>query len=271
MLSVPYNCLLPEDSNRRDPQYVPPIRGPWVTLPVDLAPVVPICGEGQKFFGHRLNTMGKVAIRDLTADWVIGPLVAAEDLAVWRMGNGLMYWDIKSLFERARGEGFKLPIYTSSGALDYRTWNKTCDTYRRRSPEKPNIPRFRGEATRCLGEKVLNYMYAEYPQLRPSIVGGDFFLRSAYRTALFETARYIEEASEKKDELLLIRHNLSPETPEEDVRRAEEIIESLRKKVQDDILFSLVVGMVENLRKNPEEIDRSYEAWRRRPHPRQDS
>jgi hypothetical protein len=271
MLSVPYNCLLPEDSNRRDPQYVPPIRGPWVTLPVDLAPVVPICGEERKFFGRRLNTMGKVAIRGLTADWVIGPLVAAEDLAVWRMGKGFMCWDIKSLFERARGEGLKLPIYTSSGALDYRTWNKTCDPYRRRSPEKPNIPRFRGEATRRLGEKVLDYMYAEYPQLCPSIVGGGFFLRSAYRTALFETARYIEEASEKKDELLLIKHNLSPETPEEDVRKAEEIIESLRKKVQDDILFSLVVGMVENLRKNPEEIDRSYEARRRRLHPWQGS
>lgn len=267
MLSVPYNCLLPEDSDKRDPQYVPPIRRPWVTLSVDLAPVASICGEERKPFGRGLNTMGKVAIRDLTASWVIGPLVAAQDLAVWRMGNGCMGWDIKSLFERVRDRGLKLPTYTSSGALDYRTWNKTCDPYRRRSPEKPNIPRFRRGATRRLGEKVLDYMYAEYPQLLPFIVGGDFFLRPAYRTALFETARPIEEASEKKDELLLIKHNLSPETPEEDVRKAEKKIESLREEVQDNILFPLVIGMVENMRKNPKEIDRSYAARWRRLHP----
>lgn len=271
MLSVPYNCLLPEDSNRRDPQYVPPIRGPWVTLPVDLAPVVPICGEERKFFGRRLNTMGKVAIRGLTADWVIGPLVAAQDLAVWRMGNGCMGWDIELLFKRVRDRGLELPTDSSSGALDDGTWDETCDTYRRRLPEKPNIPRFRRGVTRRLGEKVLDYMYAEYPQLLPFIAGGDFFLRPVYRTALFETARYIEEVSKEKDKLLLIKHNLSPEAPEEDVRKAEKIIESLRKKVQDNILFPLVVDMVEDMRKNPKEIDRSYEARWRRLHPWQGS
>ena len=186
-------------------------------------------------------------------------------------GERLYGRDIKSLFERVRDRGLKLPTYTSSGALDDRTWDETCDPYRRRSPEKPNIPKFRRGVTRRLGKKVLDYMYAEYPQLRPSIVGGDFFLRPVYRTALFETARHIEEASEKKDELLLIKHNLSPETPEEDARKAEKKIESLRKKVQDNILFPLVIGMVENMRKNPKEIDRSYEAWRRRLHPWQGS